>query len=56
MAKSKQQQEAHGIGQVEQQLNHQMEAAEEIQGTPKLDRENKKAVNRQADPLNDLSE
>jgi len=56
LAKSKQQQEAHGIGQVEQQLNHQMEAAEEIQGTPKLDREIKKAANRQADPLKDLSE
>ncbi|ACX65805.1 hypothetical protein MHI43_18185 [Paenibacillus sp. FSL H8-0457] len=55
MAKSKQQQEAHGIGQVEQQLNHQMEAAEEIQGTSNLDREIKKAANRQADPLNDLS-
>lgn len=56
LAKSKQQQEAHGIGQVEQQLNHQMEAAEEIQGKPKLDREIKKAVNRQVDPLDDLSE
>ncbi|SEK52382.1 hypothetical protein SAMN04488688_101965 [Paenibacillus sp. cl141a] len=56
MAKSKQQQVAHGIGQVEQQLNHQMEVAEEIQGTPKLDREIKKAANRQADPLKDLSE
>ena len=44
LAKSKQQQEAHGIGQVEQQLNHQMEAAEEIQGTPKLDREIKKPL------------
>ncbi|MGM1044526.1 MAG: hypothetical protein ACQEXX_00110 [Bacillota bacterium] len=54
MAKSKQQQEAHGIGQVEQQLNNQMEAAAEIQGQSKLDGEIKKATHRQVDPSNDL--
>lgn len=55
MAKSKQHQEAHGIGQIEQQLNNQMEAAEEIQGPSKLDRDIKKATHRRVDPLEDLS-
>lgn len=55
MAKSKQHQEAHGIGQIEQQLNDQMEAAEEIQGQSKLDRDIQKASHRHADPLKDLS-
>ncbi|WP_187386525.1 hypothetical protein [Paenibacillus ihumii] len=55
MAKSKQHQEAHGIGQVEQQLNQQMEAAEEMQGPSKLDREIDKAAHRQADPSGDNS-
>ncbi|WP_179090603.1 MULTISPECIES: hypothetical protein [Paenibacillus] len=55
MAKSKQHQEAHGIGQIEQQLNDQMEAAEEIQGPSKLDQDIQKASHRQADPLKDLS-
>lgn len=51
MAKSKQHQEAHGIGQIEQQLNDQMEAAEEIQGQSKLDRAIQQTANRHADPL-----
>lgn len=51
LAKSKQHQEAHGIGQIEQQLNDQMEAAEEIQGQSKLDRAIHKTANRHADPL-----
>lgn len=55
MAKSKQHQEAHGIGQVEQQLNNQMEAAEDIQGQSKLDQDVKKASQRPSDPLKDLS-
>lgn len=55
LAKSKQHQEAHGIGQIEQQLNDQMEAAEEIQGPSKLDQDIQKASHRQADPLKDLS-
>lgn len=50
LAKSKQQQEAHGIGQVEQQLNNQIEAAAEIQGQSKLDREIKKAADRRIEP------
>jgi len=56
LAKSKQQQEAHGIGQIEQQLNHQMEAAAEIQGQSKLDQEIKKATQRHLDQSNKLSE
>ncbi|MBX4148120.1 hypothetical protein MKY82_18815 [Paenibacillus sp. FSL W7-1279] len=55
MAKSKQHQEAHGIGQVEQQLNNQMEAAEDIQGQSKLDQDIKKASQRRVDPLKDPS-
>ncbi|XEC94723.1 hypothetical protein AB6A23_26135 [Paenibacillus tarimensis] len=39
MASSRQHQEAHGIGQIEQQLKQQAEAAEEIQGESELDRE-----------------
>ncbi|MGC5772754.1 hypothetical protein [Paenibacillus pabuli] len=56
MAKSKQQQEAHGIGQIEQQLNNQMEAAAEIQGQSKLDQEIKKATHSPIDQLNEPSE
>ncbi|WJH29350.1 hypothetical protein N6H13_00645 [Paenibacillus sp. CC-CFT742] len=52
----KQQQEAHGIGQIEQQLNHQMEAAVEIQGQSKLDQEMKKATHRHLYQSNKLSE
>lgn len=37
MAKSRQQQEAHGIGQIENQLAQQAEAAENIQGTNEAD-------------------
>jgi len=55
MATSRQHQEAHGIGQIEEQLNDQMEAAEEIQGQSKLDREIDKDARRQADPLEDVS-
>ncbi|MFS0868726.1 hypothetical protein [Paenibacillus xylanilyticus] len=56
MAKSQQQQEAHGIGQIEHQLNNQMEAAAEIQGQSKLDQEIKKATHRHPDQLNKRSE
>ncbi|MBD2862182.1 hypothetical protein [Paenibacillus oceani] len=38
MAKSRQHQEAHGIGQIENQLAQQTEAAEEIQGGSEADR------------------
>ncbi|WP_342574015.1 hypothetical protein [Paenibacillus sp. FSL M8-0142] len=55
MATSRQHQEAHGIGQIEDQLNDQMEAAEEIQGQSKLDREIYKAARRDSDPLKDVS-
>ncbi|WP_167392952.1 hypothetical protein [Paenibacillus ihbetae] len=55
MATSRQHQEAHGIGQIEEQLNDQMEAAEEIQGQSKLDREIDKVARRDSDPLEDVS-
>ena len=55
LARSKQQQEAHGIGQIEQQLNNQMEAAADIQGPSKLDQEIKKATRRHTDPANEPS-
>ena len=38
MAKSRQHQEAHGIGQIEEQLAQQAEAAAELQGTSEADR------------------
>lgn len=38
MAKSRQHQEAHGIGQIENQLAQQTEAAEEILGGSEADR------------------
>ena len=39
MATSRQHQEAHGIGQIEKQLNRQAEAAAQIQGGSETDRE-----------------
>lgn len=44
MATSRNHQGAHGIGQAEKQLNHQAEAAEEIQGEAKIDRTIKQAA------------
>ncbi|MEF3305250.1 hypothetical protein [Paenibacillus sp. GYB003] len=38
MAKSRQHQEAHGIGQIAEQLEQQAEAAEQIQGGSEADR------------------
>ncbi|WP_202916284.1 hypothetical protein [Paenibacillus mesophilus] len=38
MSRNKQQQEAHGIGQIEEQLAQQTEAAEEIIGGSEADR------------------
>lgn len=39
MATSRQHQEAHGIGQIEKQLNRQAEAAAQIQGGSETDRD-----------------
>jgi hypothetical protein len=51
---SRNHQEAHGIGQIEEQLNQQAEAAEAIQGENETDREIAKAANR--DPHTSLDE
>ncbi|MFB5677721.1 hypothetical protein ACE3NQ_21590 [Paenibacillus terreus] len=57
MATSRQHQEAHGIGQIEKQLNRQAEAAAQIQGGSETDREineasmkKDSAVKEEADP------
>ena len=39
MVNKRQQQEAHGIGQIEEQLEQQIQAAVEVQGESKLDRD-----------------
>lgn len=46
MTKSRSHQEAHGIGQVEEQLNQQADAADAIQGGSETDREIAKSANR----------
>lgn len=46
MTTSRNHQGAHGIGQTEEQLNHQIEAAVEIQGTSEIDENIKQASNR----------
>ncbi|MEB3100106.1 hypothetical protein [Ferviditalea candida] len=48
MATSRNHQKAHGIGQIEEQLNEQAEAAEAIQGGSETDREIAKSANRDA--------
>lgn len=46
MASSRNHQGAHGIGQIEEQLNQQAEAADNIQGGNETDREIAQAANR----------
>jgi hypothetical protein len=48
MTSSRNHQEAHGIGQIEEQLKQQAEAADTIQGGSETDREIAKAANRDA--------
>jgi hypothetical protein len=48
MTSSRNHQEAHGIGQIEEQLKQQAEAADSIQGGSETDREIAKAANRDA--------
>lgn len=48
MPTSRNHQGAHGIGQVEEQLNQQANAADAIQGGSETDREIAKAANRDA--------
>jgi hypothetical protein len=54
MTTSRQHQEAHGIGQVEEQLNNQAEAADEIQGGSELDREVKSAANKDRTEMDEI--
>lgn len=53
---SRQHQQAHGIGQIEQQLNNQADAAEEIQGKSKLDQEVQSAAQRKDSELDEIIE
>ncbi len=46
MATSRNHQGAHGIGQIEEQLNQQADAADNIQGVNETDREIAQAANR----------
>ncbi|WP_276356080.1 hypothetical protein [Cohnella caldifontis] len=48
MSTSRNHQGAHGIGQIEEQLNQQAEAADDIQGCSDTDREIAKAAHRDA--------
>ena len=48
MATSRNHQGAHGIGQIEEQLNQQAEAADTVQGGNETDREIAQAANRDA--------
>ncbi|WP_028608773.1 hypothetical protein [Paenibacillus harenae] len=54
MTTSRQHQEAHGIGQIEEQLEQQIEAAEDIQGTSKLDQEIQAAAREHSSELDEI--
>lgn len=54
MTTSRQHQEAHGIGQVEDQLNRQAEAASEIQGQSEADKEITSASRRRKSELDEI--
>ncbi|MBD2869423.1 hypothetical protein [Paenibacillus arenilitoris] len=54
MTTSRQHQEAHGIGQIEKQLEQQIEAAEEIQGASQVDREINAAANEHSSELDEI--
>lgn len=56
MTTSRQHQNAHGIGQIEEQLNNQSEAAAEIQGQNKIDQEIKEAANRPITKSDEITE
>jgi|GEM_PF-755059 len=57
MAKSKNQQEAHGIGQVEDQLNSQAQAAEQMQGLNAVDQSVQEAAqNMHSESLDEVME
>ncbi|CAG7650125.1 hypothetical protein ACFQI7_28795 [Paenibacillus allorhizosphaerae] len=56
MTSSRNHQGAHGIGQAEEQLNQQAEAAEAIQGTNETDQEVLAAANRNESELDEIIE
>ncbi|WP_171653040.1 hypothetical protein [Paenibacillus foliorum] len=56
MATSRQHQEAHGIGQTEEQLNNQAQAAVTIQGESELDQEVIAAANREDSELDEVTD
>lgn len=56
MSSSKNHQEAHGIGQIEQQLNHQADAAVSIQGGNKTDAEVLRKANQSKTELDEIIE
>ncbi|MCD1260750.1 hypothetical protein B5M42_018265 [Paenibacillus athensensis] len=56
MSTSKNHQQAHGIGQIEQQLNEQAQAAEALQGVNETDREVAEAAQQPASELDETTE
>ncbi|UUZ82834.1 hypothetical protein LJK88_02050 [Paenibacillus sp. P26] len=56
MASSRNHQGAHGIGQVERQLNRQAQAAESIQGLNEADQEILAAANQEYTELDEIIE
>lgn len=56
MASSRQHQEAHGIGQIEEQLANQTRTAEELQGGNETDREVLSASRREDSELDEIIE
>jgi hypothetical protein len=56
MASSRNHQRAHGIGQAEEQLNQQAQAAAEIQGQNETDQEILAAANEQDSELDEIIE
>jgi hypothetical protein len=54
MATSRQHQESHGIGQIEQQLDNQAEAAVNIQGKNELDQKVTSAASHQDSELDEI--
>ncbi|WP_424767797.1 hypothetical protein [Paenibacillus sp. sgz302251] len=56
MVNKRQQQEAHGIGQIEGQLEQQIQAAVDIQGESKLDQEITSAANNHDSELDEINE
>lgn len=54
MPSSRQHQEAHGIGQIEEQLAKQADAAASIQGNSSIDQETVAAANRENTELDEI--